>query len=210
LLGKNGQRGSGRMIRWMEKEDIREVVRIHLASFPGFFLSFLGPRFLALYYSGVRAAPEGIALVFLNPGGEPAGFVAGTTNPRGFYSRLLKRGWPRFVLASLGPMLRKPSVVGRIARALSHPSRNPVGEEVAGLFSIGVLPELQGTGAGRKLVDSFLSEARKRGCRRVFLTTDRNGNDAGNAFYRKLGFRVERQFETPEGRAMNEYWIDLA
>ena len=210
MLGKKGQRGNGRMIRWMEKEDIGEVVRIHLASFPGFFLSFLGPRFLALYYSGVCAAPEGIALVFLNPGGEPAGFVAGATNPRGFYSRLLKRGWPGFLLASLGSMLRKPSVAGRIARALIHPSRNPAGEEVAGLFSIGVLPELQGTGAGRMLVDSFLSEARKRGCRRVFLTTDRDGNEAVNVFYRKLGFRVERQFKTPEGRAMNEYWIDLA
>jgi len=194
----------------MEGKNISRVVEVHLTSFPRFFLSFLGPRFLALYYSCVCAAPEGIALVFLNPGGEPEGFVAGTTNPRGFYSRLLKRDWPRFVLASLGPMLRKPSVVGRIVRALSHPSRNPVGEEVAGLFSLGVLPELQGTGAGKKLVDSFLSEARKRGCRRVFLTTDRDGNESVNEFYRKLGFRIERQFETPEGRAMNEYWIDLA
>jgi len=198
------------MIRWMEKKDIGQVVRIHLASFPGFFLSFLGPRFLALYYSGVCTAPEGIALVCLDSSGEPAGFVAGTTNPRGFYSRLLRRGWPRFVLASLGAVLRKPSVVRRIARGVSHPSRNPVGDEVAGLYSIGVLPGLQGTGAGKMLVDSFLLEARKRGCRRVFLTTDREENDAVNAFYRKLGFRVERRFETPEGRAMNEYWIDLA
>jgi len=93
---------------------------------------------------------------------------------------------------------------------LSHPSRNPVGEEVAGLYSIGVLPELQGTGAGRKLVHAFLSEARKKGCRRVFLTTDRDGNDTVNAFYLKIGFHIERQFVTPEGRRLNEYWIDLA
>ena len=79
-------------LRRMEPGDVATVAELHLASFPGFFLSFLGPRFLGLYYSGVCAAPEGIALVFLNPGGEPAGFVAGATNPRGFYSRLLKRG----------------------------------------------------------------------------------------------------------------------
>ena len=56
----------------------------------------------------------------------------------------------------------------------------------------------------------FLEEARSRGCRRVFLTTDRDRNEAVNAFYQKLGFRVEREFQTPEGRAMNEYWIDVA
>ena len=198
------------MVRRMERKDIDRVVAVHLAGFPGFFLSFLGPRFLALYYSGVCSAPEGIAFVCLNSGGEPAGVVVGSTNPRGFYSRLLKRDWLRFSLASLDAICRKPSAVGRIARALSHPSRNPVGEEVAGLYSIGVLPELQGTGAGRKLVHAFLSEARKKGCRRVFLTTDRDGNDTVNAFYLKIGFHIERQFVTPEGRRMNEYWIDLA
>jgi ribosomal protein S18 acetylase RimI-like enzyme len=96
-----------------------------------------------------------------------------------------------------------------VSRALSHPSRNPEGDAVAGLFSIGVSPELQGTGAGKKLVLAFLGEAKLRGCRKVFLTTDRDGNDTVNAFYRKMGFRVEREYATPEGRRMNEYWIGL-
>jgi ribosomal protein S18 acetylase RimI-like enzyme len=121
----------------------------------------------------------------------------------------LKRHWWKFSLASVGAILRKPTIVPRIARAVAHPSRNPVGKDVAGLYSIGVLPEAQGTGVGKVLVEAFLAEARGSGCRRVFLTTDSDGNDAANAFYRKMGFRVERQFVTPEGRAMNEYWIEL-
>lgn len=193
----------------LRPEHVPQVVRTHLASFPGFFLSFLGPRFLALYYTGICSAPEGIAFCYLNPAGVPAGFVAGSSNPRGFYSRLLKRDWLSFSLASLGAILRKPTVMGRIARGLFHPGGNPVGDQVAGLFSIGVLPELQGTGAGKLLVQAFLDEARRRGCRRVFLTTDRDGNEAVNLFYHKLGFRIERQYETPEGRRMNEYWIEL-
>ena len=197
------------MFRRMEKEDVESVVQIHRSSFPGFFLSFLGPRFLSLYYMAVCEAPEGIALVCLGPDGEPAGFVAGSANPRGFYSRLLKRNWWKFSLASVGAIFRKPTIVAKIARGLTHPSRNPVGNDVAGLYSIGVLPESQGTGAGKELVQAFLTEARNRGCRRVFLTTDRDGNEAVNAFYQKMGFRVENRFETPEGRAMNEYWIDL-
>ena len=70
-------------------------------------------------------------------------------------------------------------------------------------------PELQGTGAGKKLVLAFLEEAKLRGCKRVFLTTDRDSNEVVNTFYTKLGFVLERHFVTPEGRRMNEYWINL-
>lgn len=197
------------MIRKLIPSDVSCVVAVHLSSFPGFFLSFLGSRFLSLFYSGICTAQEGIAFVYLNDAGVPAGFVAGTSNPGGFYSRLLKRDWLKFALASIVPVLKKPSVIGRVARAVSHPSDNPIGDDVAGLFSIGVLPELQGTGAGKKLVQAFLDEAKQRGCTRVFLTTDRDSNDAVNAFYAKLGFAVERQYVTPEGRKMNEYWKTL-
>ena len=198
------------MIRRMEGKNISRVVEIHLASFPRFFLTSLGARFLYIYYNKVCNAPEGIAFVYVDAAGSPAGFVVGTSDPRGFYSRLLRQDWLRFSLAALEAMVRKPSIVPRIARGFLHPSRNPAGQDVAGLYSLGVFPSLQGTGAGGKLVSAFLEEARCRGCRRVFLTTDREENDAVNTFYRKMGFRVERRFETPEGRAMNEYWIDLA
>lgn len=193
----------------MMPEHIPAVVQTHLASFPGFFLSSLGPRFLTLYYEGVCTAPEGISFVYMNALGLPAGFVAGSSNPRGFYSRLLKRGWLKFAFASAEAIIRRPAVMVRIARGLFHPGSNPVGDDIAGLFSIGVLPELQGAGAGKKLVRAFLQEALRRGCKRVFLTTDRDDNETVNAFYQRLGFAIERQYETPEGRRMNEYWIDL-
>jgi ribosomal protein S18 acetylase RimI-like enzyme len=197
------------MIRHLKMCDVSNVVAVHLSSFPGFFLSFLGSRFLSLFYSGICSAPEGIAFVYLDDAGVPAGFVAGTTNPGGFYSRLLKRDWLKFALTSIVPVLKKPSVIVRVARAVYHPSDNPIGDDVAGLFSIGVLPVLQGTGAGKKLVQAFLDEAKQRGCKRVFLTTDRDNNEAVNAFYAKLGFSIVRQYVTPEGRRMNEYRIKL-
>lgn len=197
------------MIRPIHLDDVRQVVSVHLASFPGFFLSLLGTKFLALFYSGICSAPEGIAFVYCDTAGYPVGFVAGTTNPRGFYSRLLKRHWLQFALAATPPVLKKPSIIGRVARAILHPKNNPLGDNVAGLFSIGVLPELQGSGAGKELVRTFLDEAGERGCTKVFLTTDRDNNDAVNTFYQKLGFSLEREYVTPEGRYMNEYWITL-
>ncbi|MBU1712860.1 MAG: hypothetical protein KKD47_07115 [Proteobacteria bacterium] len=64
----------------MKNEDIDRVVAIHLLSFQGFFLSFLGPRFLSLYYLGICSAPEGIGFVYLNSAGKPVGFVANLSN----------------------------------------------------------------------------------------------------------------------------------
>jgi ribosomal protein S18 acetylase RimI-like enzyme len=135
--------------------------------------------------------------------------VAGSAAPRGFYAGLLRRDWLRFGLASLGAVLRRPSVIARLLRAVRQPADSPGEPGTAGLFSIGVDPALQGTGAGSQLVAAFRDAARRRGARRVYLTTDQIGNDAVNAFYRRQGFTVERQFVTPEGRAMNEYWITL-
>lgn len=40
----------------------------------------------------------------------------------------------------------------------------------------------------------------------LFTAVDDN-NDSVNSFYEKLGFEIERQYMTPEGRRMNEYWI---
>ncbi len=193
----------------VDKRHLKDIVQVHLSSFSDFFLSELGRRFLFLFYSGIVKAPEGIAFVYLNETGIPAGFVAGTSNPRGFYSRLLKRHWFRFALAAIPSVLRKPAIISRVARAVFHPSDNPEGNEVAGLYSIGVLPEQRGTGAGKKLMQAFLEEAKHRGCKSVFLTTDKENNDPVNAFYVSHGFSVERCFVTPEGRKMNEYWITL-
>lgn len=212
LLNKQKSSGTGHQelrLRPMNNNDIPEIVAIHLQSFSGFFLSFLGKNFLSLYYRGVMEAAEGITFVYLNNKNMPCGFVAGTSNPSGFYSKLLKKYWFQFSLASLTAICQKPSVIRRIGRALFHPSQNPTGADIAGLFSIGVLPELHGTGIGQRLAAAFLKEAKKRGCKRAFLTTDQENNAPANAFYHKIGFRVERQFVTPEGRRMNEYWIEL-
>lgn len=198
------------MIRQMEMTDIPQVVKVHLASFPGFFLSFLGERFLALFYAGICRAQHGIGLVYLDDQEQPAGFAVGSADPRGFYSELLRRDWLRFGLASLSAIRKRPSILHPLLRAMRHPSEHPAGEDVAGLFSMGVSPKLQGRGAGKVLISSFLDEAKRRGSRRVYLTTDQTNNDVANTFYSNLGFKVKRQFVTPEGRRMNEYWIDLA
>ena len=193
----------------MALTDVAPVVQTHLLSFPEFFLSMLGPKFLSLYYSAVCSDQSGIALVSIGQDGAVKGFVAVTANPRGFYTRLLKKQWLKFAAASVMAVLKTPVIIPRMLRSLSFPKENPAGQDVAGLYSIGISPGGQQQGTGCQLMTEFINEARRRGCRQVFLTTDRDGNDRVNRFYQKNGFTLKRQFLTPQGRRMNEYGLDL-
>lgn len=184
------------------------VVRVHLASFQGFFLSFLGSAFLAELYSGILTDTSGIAFVAESEG-RITGFVAGSSQPAGFYTRLLRRRWWRFARAAALPVLKRPSIIPRLLRAFAMPGHVTRQERRGTLMSIGVLPEAQGQGIGQALAQAFLEESARRGLRQVDLTTDRDHNEAANRFYRRSGFVCERTYTTPEGRAMNEYVVDL-
>lgn len=189
----------------MRASDVPAVVSIHETAFPGFFLTFLGAGFLRELYAALVDDPEGIAFVAVRQG--LTGFVAGTARPEGFYRKVIRERWARFALASVPALLRRPSIARRLVRALSKPSESRGYGDAALLMSLAVLPSEFGAGTGASLVRRFVEEASSRGLSGVVLTTDRDGNDRVNAFYRNLGFTLGRTFVTPEGRAMNEYLL---
>ena len=195
-------------VRRAHSGDIDPVVAIHVRSFRGFFLTFLGPSFLKLFYSEVFASAEGILLV-AESDSRVVGFVAGVTQQSGFYRRLLKRRKWTFARASLGALLKKPSIAGRLFRALRKHNETTESPAAACLMSIAVTPGTEGRGLGATLVRAFCDDLRERSVSDVCLTTDRDGNDAVNAFYARMGFTLVRTFTTPEGRRMNEYFMRL-
>jgi ribosomal protein S18 acetylase RimI-like enzyme len=196
-------------IRSMTVADVREVARVHIEAFPGFFLTFLGPGFLRELYRGIVRDPDGIAFVAVRDGA-CAGFVAGSASPAGLYKRLMKRRIVAFAFHAGLAFLRKPSVAPRLLRAFTRSSEAPPAESGrAELMSLAVLPGNQGGGLGGRLVEAFVESVRSRGGAAVFLTTDAVGNDAVNAFYERLGFVRSRRFATPEGREMNEYSLQV-
>jgi ribosomal protein S18 acetylase RimI-like enzyme len=193
----------------MTTADVGKVVEVHLRSFPGFFLTFLGAAFLRQLYAGIVEDPSGIAIVAESGSSPVVGFVAGTVQPSGFYRRLIANRLFGFARASFVPLVRKPAILPRLVRALAMPGKVAAAGEGALLMSLAVAPDVQGAGIGPRLSGAFVSEAAARGARRVFLTTDKIGNDAVNLFYQRQGFRITRTLTTPEGREMNEYEIDL-
>ena len=190
------------------KEDIEEIVDIHLTAFKGFFLSKLGPDFLRVLYESFIVIDSGICFVLEEKGdGRLAGFVSGSTDPHSFFRAALFRKWHRFAAASLGAIFRNPGPVGRrLARAVFY--RGEAGEtfeDSALLSSLAIRPDFSGRGGGRLLVNSFVSCARKHGSRSVYLTTDACRNDRVNEFYSKYGFALHSQISTPEDRKLNCY-----
>src|SRR5438045_6813397 len=100
-------------VRPMERGDLSDVVVIHLSAFPGFFLSFLGPRFLGELYAATMR--EGLALV-VTIDGRIAGFAAGTVVSESFYRRLLRRRFLHLAPALAPPTLRRPHPLLRVVR----------------------------------------------------------------------------------------------
>lgn len=192
----------------MGDTDVPQVVEIHLASFPGFFLSFLGSGFLALLYRGVLADVRGISLVACAEN-RVDGFVVGAVEQRGFYRNLIRKQWWKFGVAAIGAAVRQPMIIPRLLRALKQPESAGESCAAACLMSIAVHPRAEGQGLGRILIEAFSTEAKRRGVKTYCLTTDRDHNDRVNRFYQRLGFRLGRIYITPEGRAMNEYVIPL-
>lgn len=197
------------IVSGMTPPDLDEVVAVHIRSFPGFFLSQMGKRFLLCLYQEILADPSGIALV-CKQGQTVRAFAAGTTEPRGFYKRLLARRWRRFALASVVPMLRNPMIAARLLNAFRKAKEEPADEGSGLLMSIAVNPEARSGGTGAALVHEFLMECQRQGLSSVHLTTDRFENARANRFYSNLGFTVSRVFTTRQGRIMNDYRLAIA
>src|SRR4030042_4230523 len=182
-------------IQQITQIDVKRVVDIHLQVFEGFFLTFLGPRFLTTLYSAIVDDPTGISLLAYDDQ-IIYGFAVGTSEPSGFYLRLIKHKLWKFVIASLQPFFINPKILPRLLRALLMPNKAALPDGWGLLMSFGVSNEVQNNGVGRLLIDAFLEEATQRGLKKVYLTTDKDNNDKANAFYIKKGFRCENSFIT--------------
>jgi glycosyltransferase involved in cell wall biosynthesis/ribosomal protein S18 acetylase RimI-like enzyme len=196
------------VIRKATANDLPGIVTIHEKAFGNFFLTRLGGDFLRTYYTLVLKYHSGIVLV---SEGKSAlqGFACGFVDPPGFY-QLMWNTKRALVLPVLSALVRRPSLITKVLYGVQR-IHAPVAdwpERSCELASIAVAPETSGNGFGKSLIRAFLTQARSMDARCVYLTTDAEGNDAVNAFYRNIGFQHTRRFLQHEGRWMNEYVIN--
>ena len=194
------------VIRAARAEDLDAIVSIHMRAFRGFFLTTLGRRFLLELYRGFLKSLDG-HLIVAETDGSIAGFTAGTFAPDRFFRTLLVTRWFAFGWAAVGSVIRHPhSVLPRLLAALRYSGDAPDRLMAAGLLSaIAVEPHLSGRGVGGMLISAYCEEASRHGLRFVYLTTDRDDNDASNLFYQRHGFVAESQIRRRNGRIMIRY-----
>ena len=72
-------------IREASANDLEQIISIHMAAFPGFILTKLGPAFLLELYTGFIQDDKGTLFVAEREG-QVLGFVAGTLDPDAFFS----------------------------------------------------------------------------------------------------------------------------
>lgn len=193
-----------RKITTEDKNIIPIIAEIHVNTFKGFFLTFLGKGFLKLLYTSfVRFSESDVAVAFDED--VPVGFIAYSENMSGLYKYMIKRKLIPFIWYSFLAFIRRPKVFVRLFRALLKPVETKREDNYVELASIGVIPEKKGCGIGSALINFLKSEVDFTAYKYISLETDAVNNDAVNEFYIKNGFGLSKEFTTREGRIMCEY-----
>lgn len=203
-MDKEIKLASIRCVKENERRIIDEIVSIHLKTFPGFFLSFMGHGFLKQMYcsycehvsSGVLVAEENDKVV---------GFLAYSSDYSGLYKYMIRRHLCLFAWYSMGAFIRRPSAFMHIIKAFLKPREVKRKEEYVELSSIGVDPDFKSKGVGTQLIDKLKEIVDFSRYKYITLETDAVDNEVAIKFYKKNNFVVERMYETSEKRKMYEF-----
>ena len=197
-------------IRRADVGDLDSVVEVHIMSFPDFFLTKMGRRFLKQYYYGYLEMKETL-LVAVDSDNKIVGFVAGLKDSEDYY-RYMKKYWYRFIIPVALGMLNFNLLATCLQRILTIFRSNKINEEMCipadfhELTSIAVSPTARQMGAGKLLMDAYLAAVKTvAGIKGVFLTTDSKENANVHQFYKSMGFHVTGEFVQGGKRIMSAY-----
>lgn len=183
---------------------VDDIVDIHMNTFPGFFLTFLGKGFLKHLYTGFIEHSKSNVIIAVEDD-RLLGFCAFSEDLSQFYKYLIKCRLIYFAWYALGAFIRKPKVLFRLLRAFTYSNESKRDEGYIELSSIGVLPSAKNKGVGSEMVNYLYNISNRQKFEYIKLETDRDNNAGANHFYKKNGFILHHSYETPEGRGMNEY-----
>lgn len=193
-----------REVKSEEKKIIDEIVTIHLNTFTGFFLTFMGRGFLKQMYQSY-CDHEGSGLLVAEDNGKSIGFVAYSSNFSDLYKFMIKTRLVQFGWYSIGAFFRRPSAFMHIIKAFWKLGEVKRKEKYVELSSIGVDPDSKSKGIGSMLIDNLKKLVDFEKYAYITLETDAVNNEGAIRFYEKNGFVRERMFVTEEGRKMYEY-----
>lgn len=186
----------------LSHKTLESLAECHIRCFPGYFLTNCGPRLVALFYEDFLESPIAMGFVAIDHAtGMVVGFVTGNTDgpayrqwslwrQRGLRAKLLVgrlfcsiRLWGQVLLRAVRAA---GSVLTRLAGKGGAGGLDPR-DAKARLLSIGVLPEMRGSGVAAALIEQFENACRARGETRVGLSVFAD-NSRAIRFYEKSGW----------------------
>jgi Acetyltransferases len=129
-----------------------------------------------------------LAFVVESDGGTPVGYIVGTPDTRAFEDWFATEWWPRFAQRWPKPETEVTRQDGTLIYAYGRRAgAEPYGDEHPAHLHIDLLPEAQGQGWGRRLIETFTAALRERGVTGLHLVASAE-NTGALAFYTRLGF----------------------
>ncbi|MCR2783850.1 MULTISPECIES: N-acetyltransferase [unclassified Microbacterium] len=129
-----------------------------------------------------------LAFVVETDDGRVAGYVVGVPDTRAFEEWFATEWWPRFAQRWPKPDIERSRQDGTLIYAYGRgPGAEPYGDTHPAHLHIDLLPELQGQGWGRRLIDTLVEALRARGVTGLHLVASED-NAGALAFYDRLGF----------------------
>jgi len=189
-------------VRHMRPDEAPAVARLHVDAIKEGFLNKLGLRFLACLYRGIQEEPASHVWI-ARQDDNLVGFCAYTRNVSGLYTRVLRERFVRLALASL-PRSLNPWVLKEVVDTLRYPAKQDAEQlPAAEILSIAVSTRSQGSGIGKRLLETAVSKATDDGETEVKVLAGAALAGA-NKFY--LGFGFEKRCEIKQhNHALNVY-----
>jgi len=183
--------------------DSNQIAKIHLKTFPNFFLTTLGYSFLKTYYRSCAKSKDAISICAINQDDKKLlGFAVGCFNSAGFNKKLIFSNSLEYSYRAILLLFTKPIALIRLFKNLEKNNDKDDTGNYAELLSIGVSPDQNGFGIGQNLLVKFENQVKGKGVNRITLTTDADSNDSVLRFYEKSGYSVYYDFVTFPNRKM--------
>ena len=183
--------------------DSNQIAKLHLKSFPDFFLTTLGYSFLKTYYKSCAKSKEAISICAIDfESNKILGFAVGCMNSKGFNKKLIYSNIGSYFYQTVILLFTKPIALIRLFKNLGKGNVLNDKGNYAELLSIGVSPDQNGLGIGQHLLAKFENQVREKGINTITLTTDADSNDSVLRFYKKSGYKVYYDFITFPNRKM--------
>ena len=190
------------MIRQANLDDLKQLVKVHIACFPDSFSTQLGEKLLTkMYTEYIVESPE--LFLLAEEEGKVIGFVMGYYfDSEDCLRRFRKKNQIKFFSKTLWLLLMRNKPAWKKINSIIHPGSGFITidtsinqynkSEMADLLSICVLSEYRGKGIANKLIDEYekvLIEKNRLIC--TLTVADINGR--GISFYEKHGYTICRE-----------------